>query len=325
VPVIVTANNTMNSRSLLAIDWGTSSLRGAWLDARGHVVEERAFPRGILTVSPETFPRVFQECFGDWMARPGALCLMSGMVGSQQGWQQAPYCPCPAGFDQIAANLSWVEPGRLAIVPGLRWDHAGIPGHEQLAHIPDVMRGEETQVFGALRLLGLSDAQLVLPGTHSKWVRVRQGAITSFSTWMTGEVYALLRQHSILARSMPASPADEAFHPDAFSQGIALARQQGSLLSTAFSTRTLSLFERLPSAVLPSYLSGLVIGEELRAQVFENTNSVIIIGSEALTQRYQSALSQYGVTARCVGAAATWTGLWAIAQTVFPTLTTAAP
>lgn len=297
----------MSGRTLLAIDWGTSALRGAWLDARGQTVEERSFARGILTVAPGEFGAVFESCFGDWMQRPAALCLMSGMVGSKQGWLEAPYCTCPAGFEEVAANLAWVEPGRVAIVPGLVCDHDGIP---------DVMRGEETQVFGALQLLGLRDTLLVLPGTHSKWVRVQAGRIQSFATFMTGEFFALLRQHSILSRTLPAS--DGAFDAEAFDQGVALALRSNSLLHTAFSTRTLSLFDRLPAAALPSYLSGLVIGEELRAQTWQANTKVVIIGADALTQRYQNALALRDLPAQRLGAEAAWAGLWAIAQTLNP-------
>lgn len=297
----------MKGRALLAVDWGTSSLRGAWLDARGQTVQERSFARGILTVAPGEFPSVFNACFGDWMQRPDAFCLMSGMVGSKQGWLEAPYCTCPAGFTEVAAKLAWVEPDRVAIVSGLCCDYDGIP---------DVMRGEETQIFGALQLLGLQHALLVLPGTHSKWVRVQAGQIQSFSTFMTGEFFALLRQHSILSRTLPAS--DGEFDREAFDQGVTLALRSSSLLHSAFSTRTLSLFDRLPAASLPSYLSGLVIGEEVRAQTLQANAEVVIIGSESLTQRYQRALALREVSACRVGAQATWAGLWAIAQTLHP-------
>ena len=297
----------MKGRALLAVDWGTSSLRGAWLDARGQTVEERSFARGILTVAPGEFPSVFNACFGDWMQRPEAFCLMSGMVGSKQGWLEAPYCTCPAGFTEVAAKLAWVEPDRVAIVSGLCCDNDGIP---------DVMRGEETQIFGALQLLGLQHALLVLPGTHSKWVRVQAGQIQSFSAFMTGEFFALLRQHSILSRTLPAS--DGEFDREAFDQGVTLALRSSSLLHSAFSTRTLSLFDRLPAASLPSYLSGLVIGEEVRAQTLQANAEVVIIGSESLTQRYQRALALREVSSCRVGAQATWAGLWAIAQTLHP-------
>ena len=302
----------MSCRSLLAVDWGTSSLRGAWLDGQGQAMEERSFARGILSVAPGEFASVFDGCFGDWMQRPDALCLMSGMVGSQQGWLQTAYCACPAGFDEIASSLAWVERGRIAIVPGLRCENAGMP---------DVMRGEETQVFGALQLLGLRDSLLVLPGTHSKWVNVQAGKIQHFSTLMTGEFYALLRQHSILSRSLPDTDGD--FDASAFSQGVKQALGSRSLLNTAFSTRTLALFDRLPSAALPSYLSGLIIGEELRAQALPAGTNLVVIGSDVLTRRYQSALAELGVPAQCVGSQAAWAGLWAIAQTISPTLLTA--
>jgi 2-dehydro-3-deoxygalactonokinase len=303
-------------RHLLAVDWGTSSLRGAWMDASGSVVDERSFDRGILTVAPGAFPLVFDACFGDWMQKNDAFCLMSGMVGSKQGWLEAPYCACPAGFEQVAANLAWLAPGRMAIVPGLCCEHAGLPDVARLQRIPDVMRGEETQIFGALQLLGLDEALMVLPGTHSKWVRVQAGRIQSFSTFMTGEFFALLRQHSILSRTLPATDGE----PDrsAFAEGVALALRSGSLLQTAFSARTLSLFERVPAAALPSYLSGLVIGEELRAQGLHADARVVIVGSEALTGRYQDALALQGVPAQRIGAEAAWAGLWTIAKTLVP-------
>lgn len=289
---------------LVAVDWGTSSLRGALLGSDGAVLEERSFARGILTVPAGGFPDVFNACFGEWMT-PGALCLISGMAGSQQGWREAPYCACPAGFDAIAARLEWVEAGRIAIVPGLSIERGGVP---------DVMRGEETQIFGALQLLGLDHARLVLPGTHSKWVTVTDARVIDFSTWMTGEFYALLRRHSLLARMMP--EADPAHDAAAFDQGVAHALAGPGLLNTAFSTRTLSLFKRMAAEALPSYLSGLVIGEELKSQQLPRGKAVVVMGAEALTARYEQALAQLGVPVQRVGAGATWRGLRAIADTL---------
>jgi 2-dehydro-3-deoxygalactonokinase len=291
--------------TFIGVDWGTSSLRAARLDAAGEVLEERSLPRGILTVPAGGFPAVFDEACGDWMRGPGALALVCGMAGSRQGWVEAPYAACPAGFGDIAAQLTWIEPGRIALVPGLSCEEHGVP---------DVMRGEETQVFGALDLLGLHSALLVLPGTHSKWVRVVDGAIDRFATFMTGECYALLRQHSILARMMPHDDGD--LDAGAFVQGVQHARCGGSLLHAAFSARTLALFERLAPAALPSYLSGLVIGEELRAQDLRGTLSVAVIGAQALTRRYELALSTLGITVTRVGSQATWRGLRAIASTL---------
>jgi 2-dehydro-3-deoxygalactonokinase len=296
----------MSLRPLIAVDWGTSSLRGARLGAAGQVLESRQFPRGIMTVAPGQFDAVFQECFGDWMQAQGALCLISGMAGSQQGWQEAPYCPCPAGFEELTARLHWVQAGQLAIVPGLSCLHDdGLPVPQH-----DVMRGEEIQIFGALALTGLRDVTVVLPGTHSKWAQVQQGRVTGFRSFMTGEVFALLSQHSILSRTLP---ADAPWHEDAFVQGVQLAQRTPSVLSSIFATRTLALFGSLPAAQHPSFLSGLLIGEELRAMARPGS-TVLLVGSALLTQRYAAALHSLGLGSQSLGDEATWAGHAALAQ-----------
>jgi 2-dehydro-3-deoxygalactonokinase len=289
----------------IGLDWGTSSLRGARFDDGGAVLEERSFARGILTVPKGGFTAVFDELFGDWMRPAGTRCLISGMAGSQQGWQEAPYCACPANLDDVAARLAWIEPGRIAIVPGLSCEHTGVP---------DVMRGEETQVFGALRLLGVERGTFVMPGTHSKWIRVEAGRVQDFATLMTGEFYALLRQHSILARTLPTDDAE--LIETAFDAGLAHARRSPGLLQSVFSVRTLSLFDRLPLNERPSYLSGLVIGEELRTRALRGGEEVVVIGADALTRRYTRALAQQEVRVRSVGSEATWNGLFSIASRI---------
>ena len=300
--------------ALLAVDWGRSALRGALLAADGTVLAEHAAPRGLLSVAPGGWAAAFAAEFGAWRAaHPGLPCLMAGMVGSRQGWVEAPYCACPAGLDELAAQLCWLPAatagaGRIAIVPGLCTEAAGLP---------DVMRGEETQVLGALRLLGLMQADqvsLVLPGTHSKWVAVQRGRITGFATHMTGEVYALLRQQSILARLLPAD--DSGWDTQAFDAGLAGAALPGGLLHHLFSVRTLGLFERAAGPALASRLSGLLIGEELRAQAPPPGQPIVLVGSPALTLRYQRALAAGGHPVQCVGAEAGWAGLLALAGTL---------
>ena len=293
-------------RPLIAIDWGTSSLRGARLGTGGQLLEAREFARGILTVPPGQFEAVFDEHFGDWMQAPDALCLISGMAGSRQGWQEAPYCPCPADFAELGQHLLWLQPGRIALVPGL-----SCLGQDAL-HTPDVMRGEEVQIFGALQLAERDSATLVLPGTHSKWVEVQSGRVTHFQTFMTGEVYALLSQQSILSKTLDLNGA---FDEAAFLHGVDQSQSAGSVLNKLFAVRTLGLFEGLTAAALPSYLSGLLIGEELRTQaVSTDAPPVILIGSNALTQRYTLALQHLGIVCQSRGAEATWAGLFALAS-----------
>ena len=293
----------MSSR-LVAVDWGTSSLRGALIDAEGRVLEEQSHARGILTVERGAFGNVFQQLFGEWMRKSGTRCLIAGMAGSKQGWVEAPYCPCPAGVAEVRAGVLEIEPGRIAIVPGLADAHDGVP---------DVMRGEEVQIFGAMALTGVRDGLFVLPGTHNKWARVEAGRVTGFRTFMTGELYALLSQHSILARTLDATaPLDEA----AFVQGVQRAGNGEGLLHNAFGARTLALFERMPASALSSYLSGVLIGEELRAQsLVAETSQLVLIGAPALTRRYALALKKvHGSEARTLGSEATWAGLHALSS-----------
>ena len=300
--------STTLSRPLIAIDWGTSSLRGACFDVEGQQQDARQFPRGILTVPAGEFPAVFEQCFGDWLVqRPEALCMLSGMVGSRQGWQEAAYCPCPAGFAELGQHLLWLQAGRMAIVPGL-----SVQQHDDLAFAQhDVMRGEEVQIFGALALLNLQDATVVLPGTHSKWAQVEQGRVSGFRSFMTGEVYALLSQHSILSRTLP---ADAPFHEHTFAEAVRLAQRSPSVLSSIFATRTLALFDTLPTEHHPSFLSGLLIGEELRAMRPAHDAELLLVGSSGLTSRYQVGLQTLGLQARCLGDEATWAGHLALAR-----------
>ena len=175
----------MASPALLGVDWGTSSLRAALLDRQGAVLQQMAAPRGLLHIAPGQWAAEFDALFGPWLAQPPGLpTLMCGMVGSRQGWLEAPYADLPATLADLAARLAWVRPGQVAIVPGLCLGQADMP---------DVARGEETQVFGALQALGLQQqpqVTLVLPGTHSKWVQVQRGQITGLATHMTGRPMA---------------------------------------------------------------------------------------------------------------------------------------
>jgi 2-dehydro-3-deoxygalactonokinase len=295
-------------RKLVAVDWGTSSLRGALINSEGVVLEKRAFPQGILQVAHGQFQHVFEQRFGDWMGA-GTLCLISGMAGSRQGWREAAYCPCPSGFEDIAQHLQWIEKDRIGIVPGLStWKD----------DTPDVMRGEEIQIFGALAAQQIQTAQFVLPGTHSKWAQVLDGKISAFKTFMTGEFYALLSQHSILAKTcLPYAPLKK----EVFIDGVMQSQKSGGLLHHAFSARSLALFEKLNPAQSSSYISGLLIGEEIKsakADRLDDSTPLFILGNGQLTQRYGFAMEALGLSATALTDEVTWSGLWALAHHLFP-------
>jgi len=263
---------------VIAVDWGTSSFRAYRLDAGGNIVETRAAAMGILNVPGGQFSRVLEQNIVGWIETP---IVMSGMVGSRQGWKEAPYVKCPAGFDEIAEALQEVRWGDRSawIVPGVSCRDA--------AGVPDVMRGEETQILGAWgeeKREGL----ICLPGTHSKWVQVKGGRIENFATYMTGEVYAVLKQHSILGRMMEEGKTDSR----AFADGVKRSGEPGGLLHHLFGVRTRGLMGELKAAGSASYLSGIVIGHELRAQ---GSKSFSLLGAAELTAHYQQAANVLGM------------------------------
>lgn len=286
--------------ALIALDWGTSNCRAFRIARDGAILETRAAAQGILAVKDGNFAAAYEFLIGDWLRAQRAPVLMCGMIGSRQGWVEAPYVELPADAEQLARNLAEVPGTNAAIVPGLVGD--------ALAGGRDVIRGEETQIVGALD----ADALYCLPGTHSKWVSVEKGRIVRFATFMTGEVYGVLRQHSILGRLME----NEAHDDLAFSEGIERGRKAGGLLHQLFSVRTDGLFGAQKPTALASYLSGLLIGHELRAalEAFPAPR-VVLVGAPALTARYGTALNREGRASTAVsGDAAAAKGLWRIAE-----------
>ena len=277
---------------LIALDWGTTSLRGYLLDADGTILERREGGPGIMKVEGGAFEAALFAFCGDWIkAHPAAQLIASGMIGSKQGWREAPYCPCPASQAALASHLIRVPlaGGRdLAIVPGVSYV-------DPQTGVPDVMRGEETQIIGALPATGHHVA--VLPGTHSKWAWVEGGAIMSFASFMTGEVYAALTQHTILGRLMR---LDAPHNAAAFERGVRYGLEApAALLSRLFSARTLGLFDQLSAQALPSYLSGLLIGSEIggASALRELSAGATVLGSADLSERYLEALALAGISA----------------------------
>ncbi|MET7247873.1 2-dehydro-3-deoxygalactonokinase [Methylobacterium sp. EM32] len=263
---------------MIAVDWGTSSARAYRLAPDGAVLARREGAGGILRVPEGGFPAALTEMVGEWLQAGETRVLLSGMVGSRQGWQEAPYLACPAGLDELAAALVPVPfaGATVRLVPGL--------SAEDAAGTPEVMRGEEVQVFGALA--GAEDALICLPGSHAKWVRVAGGRIAGFTTSMTGEAFAALSGHTILGRMMT-GPAEVG---PAFEAGVARSAEGGGLLHHLFGTRALGLFGRLAPEDAASYLSGLLIGHDVAAAMTEPA-LVRLVGSGPLMALYGRAIA----------------------------------
>jgi 2-dehydro-3-deoxygalactonokinase len=270
---------------MIGVDWGTSSFRAFRLDAEGQVIGRRSAPRGILTIEDGRFAEELLRQTGDWIADGENQVLMAGMIGSRQGWREAPYLACPAGAAEIAGALVEIpfDGAEILLVPGLT--------HSDAAGTPEVMRGEETQLVGVLGEIG-ADGVACLPGSHSKWARIEGGRIAGFATYMSGEVFAALRGHTILGRMMRDGPTD----PVAFGQGVARAGDPGDLLHHLFGVRTLGLFGRLSEEAGASYLSGLLIGHEVRAALPAVGAEVHLIGAAPLCALYSNAIAACGGT-----------------------------
>ena len=278
---------------LIVADWGTTRFR-AYLVDDGAIVDHVASPEGIASLKAGEHAGVFaRQCRNLLEAAPDAPVLLVGMIGSREGWVTVPYVPCPAGPVEVAGALApvEVEDGRWGfIVPGLSCEPA--PG------AVDVMRGEETLAFGA----GVHDGLLCLPGTHSKWVLMRDGRVERFASYMTGEMYALLREHSMIGR--PATePTDEA----GFTQGLDAAERNGGadraeatrvgLLHLLFGARAATVADRMPPARLGPYLSGLLTGDEVNGALsqFGRPEAVTIVANRPRAGLYETALARRGV------------------------------
>jgi len=296
---------------LIALDWGTSNLRASLLGAGGACLEERAAATGIMAVVDRQFNAALLALCGDWLRAHAVPLVASGMIGSQQGWVEAPYLHCPASLPQAAAALTLVavdtdasQPARtLHLVPGLRCTDAD--------GVHDVMRGEETQVWGADAAAG---SCCLLPGTHSKWAWLDgAGCISHFRTFMTGELYALLSKHGILGRLMVFGHESE---PD-FSAGVRRGLSHSAQATHAlFAARTAGLMGQVAPEGLPDYLSGMLIGIEVAGalQSMPATSAPLtLIGDDALCRRYTLALQLAGQASELAAAGAATRGQWRVA------------
>lgn len=273
----MTCDQPLPDVGIIAVDWGTTNRRLYVIDALGTIIAQEQDDRGVLNVPAGTFGAEVAAIRARFDDQP---VLLSGMIGSASGWVEVPYLPCPAGLVDLAAGLHWIDPC-TAIVPGL--SIAAPRGG-------DVMRGEEVQLLGAVvagRAPG--DALLCQPGTHCKWAQINNGRIERFSTAMTGELFALLRKHSLLADLLVGPVVDG----PTFREGVVAARRS-TLLGDLFRVRAAILRGLRQRDEAASFVSGLLIGTDVREQAIEADAIVYVVADAPLGALYATALTEWG-------------------------------
>jgi 2-dehydro-3-deoxygalactonokinase len=274
----------------IVVDWGTTRVRAYLVDG-ATIVDRVERDEGVSALSKGQHAGVFRRLCGAWLERePGLSVALVGMVGSREGWVEAPYAACPASPADVARAMIAVDLGGGQvghIVPGLTC--APAPG------AADVMRGEETLAFGA----GIDNGLICLVGTHPKWVEMRNGRVERFATYLTGEMYALMRHHSMVGR-----PATEPEDPAGFELGLHAAERNGGstrvgLLHLLFGARAATVSGQLPSAALGPYISGLLTGDEINGAFaqFEKPEVLTVIADQPRAEIFAKALARHGVPA----------------------------
>jgi 2-dehydro-3-deoxygalactonokinase len=267
----------MSGDAFLAVDWGTTNRRVYLIDG-GTVKATERDDRGVLAVSTGHFAAEVAAM----RARLGNLpVICAGMVGSERGWAAAPYRPCPAGLRDLADDVTWVEVGRSAIVPGVSFAAGACA---------DVMRGEEVQLLGAVTAaMAPADALLCQPGTHCKWVQMAGGRIASFRTTITWELFRHLQKHSLLAGFMTGRIVDG----EAFRAGIAAAGKR-TLLGDLFGARAAVLTGKCSKGDTAAFVSGLVIGSDVLEQAMPAGRTVHLLADAHLGELYAAAIEAAG-------------------------------
>ena len=299
----------MTAPALIGVDWGSSSFRAYLMAEDGAILDAVSTADGVASVPRGGFPAAFRRLLGAWLdAHPALPVLASGMAGSRNGWREAPYVKCPADPRAIAKGLVAVEAEgrRVLIVPGLSYED----GDGQ----PDVMRGEEVEILG----IAEAGARLVvLPGSHSKWAVVEDGRVQRFRTFVTGELFAALKDHTLVgafARAAPEQPPGAAFARGVRRGASAAGGERGDgLLGALFGARSLPLMGKLAEGDAGEYLSGLLIGAEIaEARRLFSAERADVAGANALKARYLAAFAALGEPASAAAPHAAARGLLAL-------------
>ncbi len=296
--------------ALIAVDWGSSRFRAYLMARDGAILDAIATGDGVASIAPGGFAPAFRRLLGGWLdAHPAVAVVASGIIGSRNGWREAPYVRCPADPHAIAESLVAVEAdGRRAMIaPGLVC--------EDERGEPDVMRGEEVEI------LGISDSGgrlIVLPGSHSKWAIVENGRVQRFKTFVTGELFAAIKDHTLAGAF--ARAAKGARSPSAFAEGVrrgaaVCGGKRSGLLGALFTARALPLTGKLDEGDAGEYLSGLLVGAEIaEARRLFPDETAHVAGAAALVERYLAAFDALGQSARAAPTRAAARGLFILAR-----------
>ncbi|MGO4437656.1 2-dehydro-3-deoxygalactonokinase [Rhizobium sp. RAF56] len=304
----------MERPAYVAVDWGTSSFRLWLMGAEGGVLGERRSDEGMTTAARTGFAEVLQAHLTALAAPEGLPVIVCGMAGARQGWFEAGYIDTPAPLKTILTAAVAVpgQPRDVRILPGLA---------QRLADAPDVMRGEETQLLGALEGQASGEHVVCMPGTHSKWVHVADGVVTGFSTFMTGELFDVISKHSILAHAV-AGAADMPADDNAFAAAIQAAYRQPALATNLiFGARAGQLLHGLTAAGAQARISGTLIGAEIAGGLAEAGSgaTITLVASGRLRALYERAFDRLALTYRTIDAdAAVRRGLSAAARAIWP-------
>lgn len=270
--------------SHLIVDWGTTNFRAFVMDAKGKMLDKKELPMGLLQVDDGDFAKALKSVLNGWIENFESLPIyMAGMVGSQLGWVNVEYASTSideTGLIKKAHRFDLPWGPQAVIIPGV--------SHQTETGAYDVMRGEEVQLFGLAKIVKQSSLDAILPGTHSKHANFVNGKMTRFASFMTGELFSVISKHTILGKGLPEQVDSQV----AFIRGVKEGQLTNSLTSTLFATRTHRLFNNIEENEVLDYLSGLLIGNELKSL---KNNHVFLVGGKSLCERYKIACTELSI------------------------------